>query len=89
MTGRVMLDRMPSREFEAFVTGMVEGMAYARFRKDTLAAGRRVEDGMNCIRNWYHGDARTFIRIVEAFRQHSQHTAWVVLGAIVKQECGE
>lgn len=89
MTGKVMYERLPIGEFRAFVDGMIEGMAYVRFRKDTLAAGRRVEDGMNCIRRWYYADARRVLEIADAFVQNHQHTAWVVLGAILKKECGE
>lgn len=89
MTGKVMLERMPSKEFEAFVTGMVEGMAYARFRKDTLATGKRSQDGMNCILSWYHDNPKNFLVVIDAIRQHEQHTAWVVLGSLLKKECGE
>lgn len=90
MTGKVMLERMPRAELSAFISGMIEGMAYARFRKDTLAAGRRVEDGMNCIRRWFYGDVSASTNaLFDGFTQHSQHTAWVVLGAILKKECGE
>lgn len=80
---------MDSKEFVAFVTGMVEGMAYARFRKDTLAAGRRVEDGMNCVRQWFFGDPKRILTIGNAFERYHQYTAWVVLGVLLKQECGE
>lgn len=89
MTGKVMMDRMPSKEFEAFVTGMVEGMAYARFRKDTMAAGKRSEEGMKCIRRWYHDTPRNYLVVLDAFQQHHEHTAWVVLGVLLKKECGE
>lgn len=89
MTGKVMMENMEPKEFVAFVTGMVEAMAYARFRKDTLAAGRRVEDGMNCIRRWFFSDPKRILAIGNAFERYHQYTAWVVLGVLLKQECGE
>ena len=89
MTGKVMLERLPSKEFTWFVTGMVEGMAYARFRKDTLAAGTRAQDGMNCILTWYHDNPKSMTVIMDAMLHHTEHTAWVVLGSLLKKECGE
>lgn len=89
LTAGVILKEMPSKEFVAYVTGMVEGMAYGRFRKDTLAAGQKVETGMQCIRDWFHGDAKTILAVEDAFRKYADYTPWVVLGAMVKKECGE
>jgi len=89
MTGKVILEQMPRNEFVVFVTGIVEGMAYARFRKDTLASGSKVEDGMTCIRDWFHGDAQVILKIEDAFRQYDQYAPWVVLGAMIKKKCGE
>lgn len=89
MTGKLMMERLPSGEFTWFVTGMVEGMAYARFRKDSLASGTRSEDGMNCILRWYRDNPRSITVVMDAFQQHQQHMPWVVLGALLKKECGE
>lgn len=88
-TAGVIVKEMPSKEFVTFVTGMVEGMAYARFRKDTLAAGQKVETGSQCIRNWYHRDTGIILKIEDAFRKYADYAPWVVLGVMVKNECGE
>lgn len=89
LTAGVVLKEMPSKEFVVYVTGLVEGMAYARFRKDTLAAGQKVETGMQCIRTWFHGDTKTILAVEDAFRQYADYTPWVVVGAMIKKECGE
>ena len=89
VSGKRMMRRMPGNEFSAFVRGMIEGMAYARFRKDTLAAGKRSQDGMDCILTWYHENPKNFLVFIDAIRKHEQHTAWVVLGSLLKKECGE
>lgn len=89
LTAGVILKDMPTKEFGAYVTGMVEGMAYARFRKDTLSAGQKVETGMQCIRGWFHGDAKTILAVEDAFRQYADYAPWVVLGVMIKKECGE
>jgi hypothetical protein len=89
LTAGLIVKEMPPNEFVAYVTGMVEGMAYARFRKDTMAAGEKVQTGSDCIRNWYHRDTNTITTISDTFRKYPDYTPWVVLGVMLKQECGE
>jgi len=90
MTAGVVLDKMNSDELFAYVNGMVEGMAYARFRKDSLAAGSRDEAGMVCILDWYwKGEGNTPSRIEAAFRQHKEHMPSTIIGTMIKNECGE
>jgi hypothetical protein len=89
VTGKLMLDELSEPEYVMFVTGMVEGMAYARFRKDTLEAGEKRQDGMNCIRHWFHSKPESILEISDAFERHPEHTPWVVLGVMLKKECGE
>lgn len=89
MTAGVVLREMPSNEFVVYVAGIVEGLAYARFRKDSVAAGRKIEDGMQCIRDWYHNNPESILKVEEAFRQHDKYPPWVVLAAMIKKECGE
>lgn len=90
MTAGVILDKMSSDERFAYINGMVEGMAYARFRKDSLAAGGRDEKGMACILDWYwKGEGNTPFKIEAAFRQHKEHMPSTIIGTMVKNECGE
>ena len=89
LTAGVVLEKMPSNEFVVYVAGIVEGLAYARFRKDTVAAGKKVEKGMSCIRNWYHGNDNAILNIESAFRKYKQYAPWIVIAAMVKKECGE
>ena len=89
LTGKLMMEKLSNEEFTWFVTGMVEGLAYARFRKDTLAAGERAESGMKCIRTWFRDDPRIILRIEDAFRKYDSYAPWVVLGVMIKKECGE
>lgn len=88
MTAAVVLENMPSNELVVFVAGIVEGLAYARFRIDTAAAGRQDETGMTCIRNWYHDDPNIILTIEDAFRQYGDYPPWVVISAMVEQRCG-
>lgn len=90
MTAGVVLERMDTKEVFAYVYGIVDGMAYARFRKDTLTAGSRDEAGMKCIYDWFFsGDGTTASKIVTAFREHQEHMPATIVGTMVKNECGE
>ncbi|WP_186388786.1 hypothetical protein [Stappia sp. TSB10P1A] len=90
MTAGVVMEKMPARERAAFVMGIVEGLAYARFRKDTIAAGSKDERGMTCIYDWFYKDtAVSFARVDAVFRQHTGHFPSTLLAVMVKEACGE
>lgn len=90
MTAGVVMDEMPVRERTSYIMGIVEGMAYARFRHDTLASGSRDETGMNCIYNWFYEDSMGALDAIEAaFRKYEDHFPSVLLAAMIKQECGD
>jgi hypothetical protein len=90
MTAGLILEKMQPEERFAYINGIVEGMAYARFRKDTIATGSKDEAGMKCIYGWYYtGDGKTHARIEAAFRKFSDHMPSVIIGTMVKKECGE
>ena len=89
LTAGDVLKEMPTNEFVVYVAGMVEGFAYARFRKDSIEAGRKVETGMQCFRDFYLTNPKIILMIEDAFRQHAQHSPSVVLAAMLKKECGE
>ena len=90
MTAGVVMDKMPVRERGAYIMGIVEGLAYARFRKDTIAAGEKDEAGMKCIDDWFYRDTTaSFDRIEATFRQYAEHFPSTLLAAMIKKECGE
>lgn len=90
MTAGVILDKMPVRERTAYFMGIVEGLAYARFRKDTVALGSKDEAGMKCIYDWFYEDSvAAYDRIEAVFRKYPEHFPSTLLAAMIKQECGE
>jgi len=89
LNAATVLKEMPPNEFAVYIAGIVEGLAYARFRQDSAAAGQKVETGMTCIRRWYFDDPQIVVTIEKAFRKYAEHYPWVVIAALVKQECGE
>ncbi len=90
MTAGVVLEEMPVRERSSYVMGIVEGLAYSRFRKDTHAAGQNDETGMKCVYDWFYRDSMKSLDLIEAaFRKYSDHYPSVLLAVMIKKECGE
>lgn len=84
------LDDMPVRERTSYIMGVIEGLGYARFRKDTMLSGEKDERGMKCIYEWFYTDNTAALDKIEAaFEQYRQHTPALVVTALVRQECGE
>ena len=90
MTAGVIMKEMPVRERAAYIMGIVEGLAYARFRSDTIASGSKDEAGMQCIYRWFYEDTNaSFDRIEAAFTKYAGHFPSTLLAAMIKKECGE
>lgn len=90
MTAGVLMKDMPVRERTAYIQGVVDGMAYARFRKDTLASGGKDEAGMACVHDWFHKDSlATLLRIEATFEKYPSEMPSVLLALMIKKECGE
>ena len=88
MTAGVVVRNMSSERFVAYVTGMIEGLAYARFRRDSEAAGGNAEEGMTCMRSWYLDDPDVFLTIDATFRDFADYPPAVVIAAMLEKECG-
>lgn len=90
MTAGVIMKEMPVRERTSYIQGMVDGMAYARFRKDTLATGSKDETGMACVHDWFHKDSLARLMRIEAtFEKYPNELPSVLLTLMIKKECGE
>jgi hypothetical protein len=89
MTAGVILEKMEDRELAGYIGGIVEGLAYARFRKDTIAAGSKDERGSSCIYNWYYTNNDQPAGILATFRKYPDQMPATIIALMVKQECGE
>lgn len=90
MDARYILEKMETKEQFAYISGIVEGMAYARLRKDTIVAGSKDERGSNCIYDWYYtGTGKTPGSILATFGKYPDQRPATIIALMVKQECGE
>lgn len=90
MTAGVIMEKMEARERGGYFIGIIEGFAYARFRKDSAEAGSKVETGMQCIYDFFYADVKAGIQRIEAaFRNYPEHMPSTLIAALLKKECGE
>ncbi|MEM8541608.1 MAG: hypothetical protein AAGF25_11705 [Pseudomonadota bacterium] len=79
------MSEMPTKQRFAFVNGVLQGLAYARFRKD-----RPDEKGMTCIQQWLFSKKSDRWKTVEdAFNKYQDKPPAVLLHLLAKKECGE
>jgi len=90
MTAGLIMKEMPARERATYVMGIIEGLAYARFRKDTLASGAKNATGAACIYDWLYKDSTAaFDRIEAAFNKYPDQYPSTLLAVMLKKDCGE
>jgi hypothetical protein len=85
MTAGVAAEKMNAEQFHAYIAGIVEGLAYARFQAD----GKQPA-GMQCIYGWfYDGTSKPIDRVLVAFGQFKDYPPAAVVNVMVKKECSE
>lgn len=84
MTAGSLDENMSVEQKNAYLSGVVEGLAYARFLKD-----EKDETGMGCIYQWYYDGENTLPKILDAFDRYPDHTVGPILWSMSKQVCGE
>ena len=86
LTAGEVLENMSSEERFHYVSGVVEGLAFARWLADD-----RDDTGMQCIWDWYLGsDQRErFNAQMDWFEQHPDQQVSTLMYALIREECGE
>ena len=83
-TAAKVMKEMTSAERTAYLAGVIEGLAVARYHKD----GKK-KDGMTCINNWFYDDKQNLRVIHEAFDQYPAYPPGSIIDVLVKRKCGE
>lgn len=85
ITARSVLAKFNTKELNAYLTGLVQGFAHARYIKD----GKNADAGMKCIYGWFFYDDQSMLQITQAFRRYGDNSPNAVMAAMLKQQCGE
>lgn len=81
-TGAVMQRLDPSERY-AFVAGVVEGLAYARYLQDG-----KTPAGMRCIYDWFYRTPGSLDQVYVAFGEFPEYPPGAVMAVVLKQVCG-
>lgn len=86
LTAGIVMEKMEPKERIGYVSGVIEGLAYARYVKDNPD-----ETGSSCIYDWYYKNSkeRWSKSILPTFVKHSDKPVGVILYVLTKRECGE
>lgn len=76
--------KMDGKERYAFVAGIVEGLAMARYMKD----GKKPE-GAKCIYDWFYSGNDTAATVYAAFQRYPEYPPGTVVSVMTKKACGE
>lgn len=78
------MEKMTAVERAAYLAGVIEGLAYARYE----AEGKVTGGGMRCIYQWFYQGDDTLRKIHAAFERFKDYTPGAVIAAMIKRECG-
>lgn len=82
-TTNTVLKIMSNKELNAYLSGIIDGLAYARYVQD----GKKSYKGMKCISDWFYKDKKTIPKILRAFAHFKDSFANSVVGALAAKEC--
>lgn len=81
--GKVMKE-MSNQEQVAYMAGIIEGLAIARYHKD----GKRKE-AMGCIYDFFYKDRGNMRVILDAFEKYPAYPPGSLVDVLTKRKCGE
>ncbi|MEM6466214.1 MAG: hypothetical protein AAF679_06895 [Pseudomonadota bacterium] len=75
---------MTSEQKSAYLAGVVEGLAHARF-----LGGDRSTDSMGCLYHWYYArENKALEKIFEAFVRYPDQAPGAIVAVLARQSCG-
>lgn len=83
-TAKAVMEKMQPEQRYAYVAGVVEGLAYARFSKD----GQKP-DGMNCIYDWFYKKPDTLDVIYAGLGQYPDYPPGAIIATLSQKSCGD
>lgn len=82
ITANAVMTEMSSVEQVRYLSGVVEGLAYARFEADGQQA-----TGMNCMYNWFYRNPDNLELVHGAFNRWPDMTPGAIMGVILNKAC--
>lgn len=83
-TAEKVLKEMSNAEQVAYMAGVIEGLAIARYNRD----GKK-KDGMGCIYDFFYKEKANMRAILDAFEKYPSYPPGSIIDVLVKRKCGE
>ena len=84
LSNHAMLGKMEIDDHYPFIAGIVEGIAYHRYK-----AGGKDSTTMNCVYDWFYDDKTAVDQIYFSFGEFPDYPPASVIDALVSRKCGE
>lgn len=85
ITADDVLNKMNADQRFGYISGVIEGLAFARWTKD-----QPDSTGMNCIYDWYYqGGGERSNQVDTWLRRHLDRPVGALLHVLIKRDCGE
>lgn len=85
LTGEEVLTQLDTQAQYHYVSGVLQGLGYARFLKD-----KPNQDGTKCIQQWLiEGGPERWAIVEQWLDYHKEKPAGVIIYAMVSKECGQ
>lgn len=85
LTADDVLNKMNADQRHGYISGIVDGYAYARWLSD-----KPDKTGMQCVYGWYYnGQTEKWAVIEQWFERHLDKHVDALLYVLIKKECGE
>nr|WP_319390397.1 hypothetical protein [uncultured Cohaesibacter sp.] len=81
----VVMKKMNAEQRKWYVSGVVDGLAYARFLQD-----KPSEVGMQCIYDWYFNDNEKLWNntLIPTFERYSDKPVTAIIHVLSQKKCG-
>lgn len=84
------INKMTDVERHAYMAGVVEGLAYSRYRHDNKnTPGGKDATGMNCIYRWWYKVDGTRMKVLKAFVAFRDQYPGAIVASLARKECGD
>jgi hypothetical protein len=85
LTAEEVLNRMSDEERFAYISGVVDGLAFARWTAD-----QPDNTGMQCIYDWYYGGNAAVRETIQTWlTRHQDRPVDALMYVLIRRECGE
>ena len=84
------MEKMDANDRVSFISGIIEGLAYARFARDNehVEGDKKTTTGMKCIYDWFYEKPHAIDLIYLAFGKYPTYLPGAIISNLIKQDCG-